>query len=56
MATNTEELLRRVLLPYPYPHSVLMDAASRARTLEEQLTKLIENNRNGAQLAVVLQE
>lgn len=55
MATHTKQLLRHDSPARP-PRDMLTDPFSRARAVEEQLTKLIEANASGTELAALLQE
>ena len=55
MATHTKQLLRHDEPARP-SRTVLTDPTSRARAIEQRLTKLIESNAPGAELAVLLQE
>ena len=56
MATHTKQLLRHDSPARPPPNSTLTDPSSRARAIEEQLTKRAESNASGTELAAILQE
>lgn len=56
MAANIEQLHRHAQSSASPRGSLMIDLRRRARSLEEELTRLADSNASGAELAALLQE